>query len=107
MPQVNELSVFCCSCSLIPQLIVIYPIITFSLSDAIDNMLFFGCRSEHADYFFAREWQAMEVKGRLQLFTAFSRDQEHKVYVQHLLREQGRLVWEWLGEKKACVFIAG
>ena len=70
-------------------------------------MLFFGCRSEHADYFFASEWQAMEAKGRLQLFTAFSRDQEYKVYVQHLLQERGRLVWEWLRERKAWVFIAG
>ena len=46
-----------------------------SLYDITGNMLFFGCRSQHADFFFASEWQAMEAEGRLQLFAAFSRDQ--------------------------------
>lgn len=38
-------------------------------------MMFFGCRSERADYFFNSEWQPLVERGQLHLFTAFSRDQ--------------------------------
>ena len=48
-----------------------------SLSSA--NMLFFGCRSSRADNFFAEEWGEMVAEGMLVLFSAFSRDQPHKV----------------------------
>jgi sulfite reductase (NADPH) flavoprotein alpha-component len=30
--------------------------------------------------------------------TAFSRDQEHKIYVQDRIRENGAEIWEWLKE---------
>ena len=71
------------------------------------NMIFFGCRSEHADFFFADEWLPLESEGSLRLFAAFSRDQGNKVYVQHKITEQGELVWKWLSEMQAYVFIAG
>ena len=38
-------------------------------------MLFFGCRSEKADFFFRDEWEPLAVSGKLKLFPAFSRDQ--------------------------------
>ncbi|KAJ3605992.1 hypothetical protein NHX12_028035 [Muraenolepis orangiensis] len=48
-----------------------------------DNVLFFGCRSEFKDFFFSDEWREKGEDGKLSLFTAFSRDQEDKIYVQH------------------------
>ena len=70
-------------------------------------MLFFGCRSQQADFFFKHEWSPLVARGSLELFTAFSRDQEKKVYVQHRMEEEGRRVWGWIHERKACIFIAG
>ena len=40
-----------------------------------DTILFFGCRSERADFFFSHEWAPLVSDGNLILFTAFSRDQ--------------------------------
>ncbi len=44
--------------------------------------------------------------GLLRLDTAFSRDQAHKVYVQHRMREQARDIWAWL-ENGAEFFVCG
>ena len=70
-------------------------------------MLFFGCRSQQADFFFAQEWTPLVRERKLELFTAFSRDQDQKVYVQHRMEEEGRMVWEYIQQRKAYVFIAG
>ena len=70
-------------------------------------MLFFGCRSQQADFFFAQEWTPLVRERKLGLFTAFSRDQDQKVYVQHRMEEEGRMVWEYIQQRKAYVFIAG
>ena len=37
---------------------------------------------------------------------AFSRDQEHKVYVQHRIAEQGESIWKWL-QSGAHFYICG
>ena len=66
-------------------------------------VLFFGCRSADADYFFRDEWAEREG---LRVFTAFSRDQEHKVYVQHRIVEQGVLVWDLI-QQGAVFCVAG
>ena len=70
-------------------------------------MLFFGCRSQTADFFFGGEWLPLVDSEQLVLFTAFSRDQEHKVYVQHRIEEAGGVVWEWLSQRNASILIAG
>ena len=41
-------------------------------------VLFFGCRNSKKDFFFKEEWQPLVKNGKLQLFTAFSRDQVRK-----------------------------
>ena len=41
-------------------------------------VLFFGCRNSKKDFFFKEEWQQLVENGKLQLFTAFSRDQVRK-----------------------------
>ena len=73
----------------------------------LGNMLFFGCRSAGADFFFSSEWLPLQEEGSLWLFTAFSRDQAHKVYVQHSIEREGEKVWRWVTEERAHVFIAG
>lgn len=72
-----------------------------------DNILFFGCRSEKADFYFEREWKNYVEKGQLLLFTAFSRDQERKIYVQHRIRENSNLIYDWIVNRGAVVLIAG
>ena len=69
--------------------------------------MFFGCRSKKADFFFSEEWLPLVSEGYLQLHTAFSRDQEHKIYVQHVIKREGVAVWEWLNKQQAHVLIAG
>ncbi|XP_013410123.1 NADPH-dependent diflavin oxidoreductase 1-like [Lingula anatina] len=71
------------------------------------NYLFFGCRNEAKDFYCAEEWQEYVNRGFLQLFTAFSRDQEDKVYVHHRMLEQKKLLWELIDKKGAYVYIAG
>ena len=41
-----------------------------------------------------------------QLDTAFSRDQERKIYVQDLMTENARQLWRWL-EDKAFIYVCG
>ena len=75
---------------------------------AADNVLFFGARNKDADFFFRDEWDALEAQGRLRLFTAFSRDQKAKRYVQTAVREQGQAVWDALKpESDGTVFVCG
>nr|XP_041575592.1 NADPH-dependent diflavin oxidoreductase 1 isoform X2 [Taeniopygia guttata] len=71
------------------------------------NCLFFGCRHQSKDFYCQTEWEELVTKGFLTLFTAFSRDQEEKVYVQHRIRENGKLVWELLSSENAHVYLAG
>ncbi|XP_053418313.1 NADPH-dependent diflavin oxidoreductase 1 isoform X9 [Nycticebus coucang] len=71
------------------------------------NILFFGCRWQAQDFYWEEEWRGLERKGFLTLVTAFSREQEHKVYVQHRLREVGPLVWELLDRQGAYFYLAG
>ncbi|XP_034565103.1 NADPH-dependent diflavin oxidoreductase 1 [Notolabrus celidotus] len=71
------------------------------------NVLFFGCRSESKDFFFRSEWEEMMKAGHLTLLTAFSRDQEEKVYVQHRVKENAELLWDLIANKNACFYIAG
>ncbi|XP_029921186.1 NADPH-dependent diflavin oxidoreductase 1 [Myripristis murdjan] len=72
-----------------------------------DNVLFFGCRSEFKDFHFKTDWEEMRKAGQLALFCAFSRDQEDKVYVQHRVEEQSKLLWDLIANKGAYFYIAG
>ncbi|XXG98438.1 Zn finger-containing GTPase- Activating Protein for ARF [Hypoxylon texense] len=67
-----------------------------------DVALFFGGRNRDADFYFEDEWDRLGVK----VFTAFSRDQKEKVYVQDRIREQAALVCEYL-QKGANICICG
>ncbi|KAF8545156.1 hypothetical protein BDD12DRAFT_915017 [Trichophaea hybrida] len=71
------------------------------------NLLFFGCRNREKDYFFSSEWEKLKDQGVLKGFTAFSRDQKAKRYVQTVIREEGKAVWEALGRREGTVFVCG
>ncbi|KAJ3415526.1 NADPH-dependent diflavin oxidoreductase 1 [Chytridiales sp. JEL 0842] len=63
-------------------------------SGGYQNTLFGGFRNKENDYLYGEEWDKMSSEGKLAVWTAFSRDQESKVYIQHKLEEQGELVWK-------------
>ncbi|KAM6170482.1 NADPH-dependent diflavin oxidoreductase 1 isoform 2-T2 [Rhynchocyon petersi] len=71
------------------------------------NVLFFGCRQQDQDFYWEAEWRQLERQGCLTLVTAFSREQEQKVYVQHRLKELGALVWGLLDHHGAHFYLAG
>ncbi|XP_018022927.1 NADPH-dependent diflavin oxidoreductase 1-like [Hyalella azteca] len=68
-------------------------------------ILFFGCRGKNTDFFFEEEWRRYHPS--LELYTAFSRDQEDKIYVQHRIREQAQRLWPLIHQADAQVFLAG
>jgi len=71
-------------------------------------VFFFGCRSKAKDYLYEEELQQLKGAGTLlDVFPAFSRDQEHKIYVQHLMRQQAKLVWDILGVRGGYFYLSG
>jgi NADPH-ferrihemoprotein reductase len=72
------------------------------------TILFFGCRNSSQDFLYADEWPALfDTLGEgSRIVTAFSRETEKKVYVQHRLMEAGAEMWGLL-EKGAYVYVCG
>ena len=69
--------------------------------------LFFGERNFRTDFLYQSEWQHWLHNNFLQRISlAFSRDQKQKVYVQHRLLENARLVYRWI-EEGAVVYVCG
>ena len=69
--------------------------------------LFFGERNRATDFFYEDEFNRWLGKGVLtRLDTAFSRDQEHKIYVQDRMLERGAELWAWL-EDGAYFYVCG
>ncbi len=55
------------------------------------SVLYFGCRNSNEDFIYREELQGYQADGTLDvLYTAFSREQAEKVYVQHRLRYDAR-----------------
>lgn len=61
--------------------------------------LFFGGRHAHAEYYYKDEFDAFEKEGLLKCCNAWSRDQAHKIYVQHKIMEEADSIWEQLGKE--------
>lgn len=70
------------------------------------NWLYFGARHKESDFYYEEEFKSLEAAGRLKLTTAFSRDSDHKVYVQHRLHEEADELWQWLCDG-AYLYICG
>lgn len=71
------------------------------------NWLFFGDRSASTDFLYRHELEAMTHDGHLtRLDTAFSRDQEQKIYVQDRMIEFGAELWKWMNDG-ASIYVCG
>jgi sulfite reductase (NADPH) flavoprotein alpha-component len=71
------------------------------------NWLFFGNPHRASDFLFEEELTAYHRDGFLtRLDTAFSRDQAHKLYVQHRMLENAAELWAWL-EDGAHLYVCG
>jgi len=71
------------------------------------SWLIFGDQRQATDFLYEEELNDFSNRGVLtRLDTAFSRDQDAKVYVQHRLLEQGAELYAWL-EQGACVYVCG
>lgn len=71
------------------------------------NWLVFGNPHFSSDFLYQTEWQAALKDGSLhRLDLAFSRDGANKVYAQQRLRENGRVLFDWL-EGGAHVYVCG
>lgn len=70
--------------------------------------LFFGCRHEKRDFIYRDELRRFESLGVLtRLHTAFSRDQDKKMYVTHRILERGKDVARLIMESHASVYVCG
>ncbi len=69
--------------------------------------LFFGAQRETSDFYYQEEFEKFMADGWLtRLNTAFSRDQEHKIYVQDRMKESAAELWKWL-EEGAYFYVCG
>ncbi len=69
-------------------------------------MLFFGCRHPDKDYLYADELKAYAAGGITELFTAFSRAEGPKTYVQDLVAAEQDRVWTLI-EQGAIIYVCG
>lgn len=67
------------------------------------NWLFFGEWHRDYDFFYEEFWLSTP---NLRTTTAFSRDQPHKIYVQHRMLEHGNEIYQWILEG-AVIYVCG
>ncbi len=71
------------------------------------SWLFFGDQHQTTDYLYGDEWERYVGDGKLsRIDLAFSRDQEHKVYVQHRMLEHAAEMYSWLNDG-AVFYVCG
>ena len=69
--------------------------------------LFYGDQHFLTDFLYQTEWQRSLKDGVLtKMDVAFSRDTEHKVYVQHRMLENSKELYQWLQEG-AVIYVCG
>ena len=71
-------------------------------------MLFFGCRRSKEDYLYKKELDEIKesFNGKLEIVTAFSREQEMKIYVQDRVEEHAEKVVGML-QADAILYVCG
>lgn len=71
------------------------------------SWLFFGDQYQHLDFLYQIEWQDWLEAGDLtKIDLAFSRDQKHKIYVQHRMQEHAEELMDWL-DNGASLYVCG
>ena len=68
--------------------------------------LFFGNPYSATDGCYEDELAKLVEAGTMRLSVAWSRDQDHKIYVQHLMEQNAADIWQWLCNG-AYVYICG
>ncbi|CAE7843179.1 ATR1, partial [Symbiodinium sp. KB8] len=72
------------------------------------TVLFFGCRHPDEDFIYEDELLQYCRDGVLsQLPLAFSRETSEKVYVQHRVKEHGKMLWDLIYNKKGYIYVCG
>jgi sulfite reductase (NADPH) flavoprotein alpha-component len=72
------------------------------------NWLFFGAQREKCDYAYQEDFDQLKRDGFLtRIDCAWSRDQAHKIYVQHKLLENAAEIWKWIDAENAQFFVCG
>ena len=72
-----------------------------------DNWLFFGDQQSATDFLYKDQLETWQKEGLLnQLDTAFSRDQQEKIYVQDRMRENAAQLYKWL-ESGGSFYVCG
>ncbi|KAG7384131.1 hypothetical protein PHYPSEUDO_002915 [Phytophthora pseudosyringae] len=72
------------------------------------SIMYFGCRRRDEDFIYKGELEGFQESGVLsELHLAFSREQEKKVYVQHLLGQNGQATWELIRDHDAYIYVCG
>jgi sulfite reductase (NADPH) flavoprotein alpha-component len=70
--------------------------------------LFFGAQHAHCDFAYKEDFDEFQRDGVLtRLDCAWSRDQAHKIYVQHKMLENAAEIWKWLDADGAQFFVCG
>ncbi len=71
------------------------------------NWLFFGDQKSETDFLYQQQLEQWQADGVLnELDTAFSRDQEQKIYVQDRMREKSAQLFSWL-ETGGSFYVCG
>jgi sulfite reductase (NADPH) flavoprotein alpha-component len=72
------------------------------------NWLLYGAQREKCDYAYKEDWEVFTGDGLLtRLDCAWSRDQAHKIYVQHKMLENAAEIWNWIDGEGAQFFVCG
>ncbi|CAF0881398.1 unnamed protein product [Adineta steineri] len=72
-----------------------------------ETILYYGCRNHAEDYLYRDELKYFVDEKVLELYVAFSRDQEEKIYVTHLLKKHGEKIWKLIKDQNASVYVCG
>lgn len=69
--------------------------------------LFFGARHEKTEWFYYDDFKPLIDDGSLNVYTAFSRDQKHKIYIQDRLKEEGEILYKTLMKDGGYFYYCG
>ncbi len=70
------------------------------------NWLFFGEWNRKYDFYYEDYWNKLQKELKMRYDVAFSRDQDHKIYVQDIMKKHGEEIWNWLRDG-AFIYVCG